>query len=75
MTTDTGLGKKMVAFADARGYPQDHELRVRARDFEEATAMFFVAPPRCSVAHFMRCWTRARRSYIDHTGKSNILDP
>lgn len=72
MTTDTGLAKKMEALADRLGLPHDHELRVRAQDFEMAAERWAIG--RCSIKRFMGIWARARRCYIAHSGKTSILE-
>lgn len=69
---DTGLAKKMIAWADANGCGEDHPMRVRARDFEEATRDVFTG--KCSVPRFMGIWVLARRCYIEHTGKRLMDD-
>lgn len=54
----------MLALAQAEQLPDDHELCVRAADFEEALVAVFIG--RCSVRRFMGIWARARRAYIRH---------
>lgn len=71
---DTGLAKKMVGIADAEGLPDDHAMRVRADDFERAVLDVYAVPQRCSIKRFMGIWARARRAYIEHTGKSVMED-
>jgi hypothetical protein len=70
MTTgQTDLGSKMRARADADGLPSDHDLRVKADAFDEATAGFHASPQTKNVQQFMGAWSRARRSWCDYSGE------
>lgn len=69
---DTGLAKRMILLADAHQLPENHELRVRAMEFERATTEWFLG--RCSPRRFMGIWARARRCYTEVAGKGLMED-
>lgn len=68
----TDLAEKMVARADADGLPPEHELRIKAAAFDTATAGFYGAEQTVSVAQFMGCWARARKTWCAYSGEPLI---
>lgn len=72
MTPDTTLSAKMIAYADAQGFPPNHEMRTAAARFEEGTAGFYATPQTCTVASFFACWAKARRIWCKYSGEELI---
>lgn len=66
---DTGLAARMLTIAEAEQLPDDHELVVRAHDFEEAVRSYYIG--RCSRHRFLSIWVRARRAYIEFRGEAD----
>lgn len=66
---DTGLAARMLLIAEAENLPDDHELVVRAHDFEEAVRSYYIG--RCSRHRFMTIWARARRAYINFSEEAS----
>lgn len=72
MTPDTALSIKMIAYADAQGFPPEHEMRTAAAAFDEATTGFYATPQTCTVKAFFARWAKARRIWCEHTGENLI---
>lgn len=70
MTPDTALSAKMTTYADAQGFPPNHEMRTAATRFDEATKGFYATPQTCAVAVFFGRWAKARRIWCEHTGEN-----
>jgi hypothetical protein len=68
----TALANKMIARADVDGLPGDHEIRVLAQEFDEVAIGFYSDPQTCSVAKFMKHWTRARKAWCGISGEPLI---
>lgn len=72
---DTELAKKMIAIADRDNLPEDHELRVKALEFEEIYRKFFHfnEPDETTTKQFLGTWTKARKAFAKYTG-TDILE-
>jgi uncharacterized iron-regulated protein len=68
----TDLSKKMLAIADAQKLPAHHEMRVRAKAFDEATSGFYATPQTVKVGTMMAAWARARTTYCKFTGEDLV---
>jgi hypothetical protein len=66
---DTGLAHSMLTIAEAEQLPENHELRVRALDFDTAMRAYYLG--KCSKRRFMGIWARARRAYIAFTEEAS----
>jgi hypothetical protein len=62
----------MVERANADKLPQDHELRKKAEEFEEAAIGLNATPQTCGIKKFMGCWARARKAWCNYSGESLI---
>lgn len=69
---NTKLAEEMIAKADADGLPDDHQLRTKALDFNEAIQGYFSDPQTCDIRKFIGCWARARRAWCDYTGEALV---
>ena len=69
---DTDLAVAMLARADADGLPDDHDMRITAKAFDDAAKGFYGEPQLCDVEKFMGCWARARRCWCDYTGEALV---
>jgi len=66
---DTTLAERMIARADQDGLPADHDLRVKAAEFEEGAIGFYSEPQTCSVQKFLGRWARARVVWCEYSGE------
>lgn len=64
----TELAKKMVARADRDKLPENHPMRTRAAEFDDATQKYLATPQKMGVRAFMGFWARARKAWCNHTG-------
>lgn len=65
----TALGDKMIARADEDGLPADHDMRVKAKAFDDAAAGFYATPQTVEIRPFMGHYARARRAWCDYSGE------
>ncbi|MBF4433212.1 hypothetical protein ERJ77_01615 [Vibrio anguillarum] len=65
---DTELADKMMQVAKRDCLPDDHDLVVKAKDFEQAALGYVSEPQTCSVRKFLGCWARAKKAYSQYTG-------
>ncbi len=68
----TTLSDAMIAKADECGLPDQHNLRVLARQFNEATAGCYSDPPTHTPKQLIGAWARARKAWCDFTGEPLI---
>lgn len=68
----TTLSDAMVAKADECGLPPHHDLRVLARQFNEAANGFYSDHQTHTQKQFLGAWARARRAWCDFTGEPLI---
>lgn len=71
-TPDAPLAAKMIAYADAKGFEPEHEMRTAAARFDEATEGFYAVPQTCVVSVFFARWAKARRIWCEHTGENLV---
>lgn len=69
---DTNLAQRMIDRANKDGLSHDHELRVKAIDFEEAAQGFFAEEQTVSIKKFMACFARAKMAWCDYSGDTLI---
>jgi hypothetical protein len=69
---ETALATKMAGRADADSLPGDHDLRIKAAQFDEAAVGYASCPQTCDVKRFMGYWARARRAWSEYTGEPLI---
>lgn len=62
----------MLARADIDGLPDEHDLRIKANEFNDAAKGFFGEPQICDMKRFLGCWARARRAWCDYTGEALV---
>lgn len=72
MSEHTELSNRMIDRADLDNLPADHDLRLKAAQFDMAAAGFYAEAKTCSVEKFMGCWARARRAWSEYTGEPLI---
>ena len=72
MKTDTDLGRRMRARADADGLPADHQLRTHADAFDKAATGVYGTPQTTSVTEFMGAWARARKVWCAYSGEASL---
>ena len=68
----TDLSDAMIAKANEFSLPEQHELRTRAQEFNEATAGAMADPPTHTPKQMLGAWARARRAWCNFTGDSLI---
>lgn len=68
----TTLAKTMIARADADNLPPDHEVRLAARLFEDATQGYFSDPQTVSAKKYLGQWARTKKLWSEYTGKPLI---
>lgn len=66
------LSERMTKRADAHKLPPNHELRIKAKAFDEAITGFYGTPQTVPVAKFMGAWARARKAWCEYTGEPLI---
>lgn len=62
---NTDLSIKMVEIADRDKLPENHEMRIKAAEFDKATRGG-------EAKKTLGAWARARRVYCDYTGESLV---
>lgn len=72
MSAATELAEQMRAIVERDNLPADHELRIRADEFDAAAAGYWSEPQTVPVKAFMGAWARARRAYCAYTGEPLI---
>lgn len=65
----TELAKTMINRADTDNLPLDHEVRIAARLFEDATQGYFADPQTVSVKKYLGQWARTKRIWSDYSGQ------
>ncbi|MBF4302218.1 hypothetical protein EAY56_26365 [Vibrio anguillarum] len=65
---DTDLADKMMQVAKRDRLPDDHDLVVKEKEFEQATIGYVSEPQTCSVRKLLGCWARAKKAYSQYTG-------
>jgi hypothetical protein len=68
----TTLSDAMIAKADELNLPHHHNLRVLARQFNEAAKGFYEEHPTYTPKQLLGAWARARRAWCDFTGEPLI---
>ena len=68
----TELGKKMIKLANHHGLPEDHEMRVKAQQFDDAAIGYYSKPQTINVKQFLGTFARARKCYCNFTGESLV---
>lgn len=68
----TTLFQTMMARADADGLPEDHKLRTRAKDFDDAAKGFLGENKTVESRVFLSKWSRARMAWFEYTGEQLI---
>lgn len=63
------LVRKMFALADKDALPENHPMRMRAKDFLEADEKYFSDPPLINPPQFLGAWARARKCWCEYTGE------
>lgn len=61
----TELSKKMLAIADRDNLPVDHEMRLRAKEFDESVNYYGDG----AAKKLLGAWVRARKAYCRYTGE------
>ena len=61
----TPLATRMLEVAESNNLPDDHPLRVRARELEDLT-------PECNPKALLGRWARAKRALSNYTGEPLI---
>lgn len=64
------LPDKILKRADKDKLPQDHELRVAARAFEEVCRGMFAVPQTHLVRQMMGAWAKTRRLWCEYSGEA-----
>ena len=60
----SSLAEKMIRRADQAGLPEDHDLRVRAKEMDAA-----IVNPAFDAKKMLGCWARARKVWSIYTGE------
>ena len=68
----TPLSDAMIAKADELNLPHHHNLRVLARQFNDATNGALEDPPTHTPKQLLGAWARARKEWCDFTGEPLI---
>lgn len=69
---NTDLFEKMIAKSDSDGLPDDHDLRLKAKAFNDAAQGFCASEQTCDIKTFMGTWARARKAWCDYSGEPLI---
>lgn len=70
--TQTDLGKRISERADRDGLPADHELRQKARAFDDAATGFYAEPQTVDVKKFMGAYARVKLAWRDYSGEALV---
>lgn len=66
---ETELARRMIEWADQHGLPSEHEMRLKARHFEEASKGYFATVQTVKPPQLLKAWLAARRVWSAHTGE------
>lgn len=70
--TETILSENMVNRANQDGLPEDHEIRLRAKEFDDAAIGFYGSPQTVNVKKFLGIYARTRRVWCEYSGDSLV---
>ena len=66
---DTELARRMIERADRDRLPDEHEMRAKAKRFEEASKGYFAPVQTVTPPQLMKEWLAARRCWCAYTGE------
>lgn len=69
---DTNLAKRMINKADEDCLPEDHDMRTKAKAFEDAVIGYFSKNQTKTAQQVLGCFARARKCWSDYTGEPLI---